>query len=368
MLGRGTVAMRVESAPTQHLVTWRRLPWDPSNTWYRIDRAPVTGDDCASIPHEAWEEIAQSPTQSTGVRATGINPGRRYCYAVTAGSRHDLSKPVAHVEPSWVGPSSNTGGLIFQTCDPGQHCPHLQYITRVVPGDLNGDGVMDLVALASKTKQTGDFHVIAFVSGDGGWTRTEAASTRFGPDGTKNNRNSKLRRWMPLAVRDMDGDGRAEIFTRGRKAHGDGSVLLRMYRLEERTGSSRLTPADDAGDVTWPTHVDPRSVFVVADLEDTTGDGTTDDSAGMDTSATATAGSAGTADGGSGATTIDITISASNVDADGSTGDDAAQDDAGGCGCRSADSPSDRPLWPMGLLLLVSSTRSRRRARAVTRN
>lgn len=207
VLGRGLVAMH---GPGGVRLSWRLLPWDGDGAGFHVERA--------WRPDGPFERLTPHPiADSTGFTDRGGRPGAWYrVVPVVAGSAGAPSRPAAAV----------TDGTFAVRLQSGRS------IKRVVPGDIDGDGALDLVALTPSDGNDGrcvppaqrhvEIEVALWAGGawgalaPGGGRITHARlGTGYQPP------CPRTRRHTMAAATDLDGDGDAEIVAR----HGPAGEL-----------------------------------------------------------------------------------------------------------------------------------------------
>jgi len=190
-LGRGIVSTLKYRDSV--LLSWRLLPEDPEGVSFQIYRKEIGSGD------ENYKPIARTDRTSF---VDNDAHGRRYAYAV---------RPVAEgKEGGFSGESiwlSSIGGKAALVFDVGQ--PYQQ--SRVVTGDLNGDGEPEIVIAytgyrnvdpyeKARSRSEDTIKVAAFLpTGKRLWTLDLGWGIEAGLN------------YQPMVVWDLDGDGRAEV-------------------------------------------------------------------------------------------------------------------------------------------------------------
>ncbi len=242
-MGRGLMALPKNGAV---YLGWRLLPWDAADIGFNVYRATSAGGTFTA-------KVNTAPISgSTNYDDTSAQSGTTYYYlvrTVTAGGAEGSDSNLTRVT---AGSTSNHIDIPMTANDA---CPagldwRFGSWGGVAPGDVNGDGVLDFAVLMFEYKNIARPYCIElFESGNGGWTSKWRVST-----GHSTLKNSGVVLW------DLDGDGRAEIFTRT-GANGDLSALNR------ETGAIENSTA-------WPYSINlsGNGNIVSAYLEDLNGD------------------------------------------------------------------------------------------------
>ena len=221
VLGRGLVALPKDGGI---YLGWRLLPWDDPQVGFNLYRAESAAGPFTTL-------VNSSPvTGSTNFHDTGVQASSTWWYVVRTVATGGAEGPDSNLARATAGSTRNRIDIAMA---PTPDCPSgLNWDASswggVTPGDVNGDGMLDFVLLMlDRDNHSHPYCIELFLSRDGGWV----SSWRV-PTGYPANRDSSV------VVRDFDGDGRAEIFTRA-EAGGN------LCRLDAETGAV-------AESVPWP--------------------------------------------------------------------------------------------------------------------
>ncbi|MBN2493828.1 MAG: VCBS repeat-containing protein [Deltaproteobacteria bacterium] len=248
VLGRGLVALPKDS---QVYLGWRWLPWDVDNgvADFHVYRATS-----ASGP---FDRVTTSPIdETTNCHDNSVSSGTTYYYMVRPVDGQGAEGPDSNLARVRAGPASmhiDIPMTITSQCQTDSSWGIMSW-GGVGPGDINGDGVLDFAVLMYDTENGSQPYCLeAFVSADGAWESRWRITTRIPEASTT----------QGVVVWDMDGDGRAEIFTRIRSGGQD-----YLARLDPDTGAvAESTPwLSSAGGTVY-------GVLTFAYLEDLDADG-----------------------------------------------------------------------------------------------
>ncbi|MBN2495987.1 MAG: hypothetical protein JXR96_15450 [Deltaproteobacteria bacterium] len=252
ILGRGLVCLPRGSA---NYCSWRLLPSDPLDIGFHVYRGASPQDP------DPVRLTAVPVAGSTNYEDGPVQAGSTSYYFVRTVDGQGQEGPSSEPARVTAGAASDHLSMQLQTDT---------IVCRVVPGDLNADGILDFVALtATSGTDCGNipagatFVIEAFLSGAGTWTSTWRHDTQINESVNVNNHHAVF----PM-VWDLDGDASAEVIVR----HGADSGQIAV--LDGLLGSVRATvPLPH-----WPLPPGMSDRFspVVARLRDTTGDGVAD--------------------------------------------------------------------------------------------
>jgi hypothetical protein len=217
-LNRGLVALPLASGSV--FLSWRLLDTDNPDTSFDVYRQAADGSDLVGPLN------AEPITSSTSFidSTTALETSYRYYVNTAGGIVSNLAEATPRgVSEPWKFFKNEAGGVIL----------------RAVFGDLTGDGMLDMVVLESRPP---DMYLQAY---DGATTKLlwrRRLSTP--PDYAGGAENAW---WAPMALWDMNNDGRAEVYAFS--GNGEGGYATDLIRDE-------LLAFNGAGDVigraSWP--------------------------------------------------------------------------------------------------------------------
>ena len=227
-ISRGLVALSLDN--NRIFLTWRLLPQDSPGTYFQVLRGEATGGS------NSLEPLAK--TRKTSYTDLDAVAGHEYRYVVRPlqqGSDGPASKEVRA--------RAGQNGQPFLAFDIGEDYRY----ARVVAGDLNGDGELELIVCYSQDggvdpyrkawrPSTDTIKVAAFLrSGQLLWKRDLGRGIEVG--GT----------YAPVVVWDLDGDGKAEVILKTNKS--DNPLDYAAERVTVLNGSTGKIERE----AKWPT-------------------------------------------------------------------------------------------------------------------
>jgi rhamnogalacturonan endolyase len=224
-LDRGLVVLPKNSAPRYSVyVGWRLLASDPPDVCFNVYRAEK--------PRGPYRRLNQAPiADSTNFLDTTAEPGRQYSYKISAviqNKERGFTKPVT-IDPSRCGDSFIRIPLKEKVV-----------CQKVAVADLDGDGAYDYVV------KYPNFNTDPYQA-PGYWKRSEDTYKieAYRSDGTflwRYDMGWAIEEgiwYSPIVVFDLDGDGRAEVYTKageGDPRDPDGRVTSGPEYLIELDG------------------------------------------------------------------------------------------------------------------------------------
>lgn len=211
-LGRGLVALpRGDSV----YLSWRLLPTDaPAATHGELVTDARFNLYRAGAVAGPYALVGGAPLTVTSYHDATAAAGNTYYYKVAAVDGLGTEGALSLEARATAGPDENL--LRVDTLQSPS-------VAKVVAGDLNGDGALDLMVLSPEVSEgaSGEFWLEAVLWRQGAFAPDWYQRTEIDPPSQRGASHE-----MPVAVWDLDGDGQAEVITRMRVGGVESLVVL----------------------------------------------------------------------------------------------------------------------------------------------